>query len=97
MADEKAESPSTLEVWTARLVEELGLPGDFTVDIGVILDLARDVAHSVARPAAPVSTFVVGYAAGLAAAGTPSLDARAHVDRLSAQTSALALGTGTPE
>ncbi len=94
MADEQAE-PSTLDVWTARLSAELGLPDDFAVDIRVILDLARDVAHSVARPAAPVSTFVVGYAAGLAAAASNGHDAQAHVTRLSAQTSALALGTTT--
>ncbi len=94
MADEQAE-PTTLDVWTARLSAELGLPDDFAVDIRVILDLARDVAHSVARPAAPVSTFVVGYAAGLAAAASNGQDAQAHVARLSAQTSALALGTTT--
>jgi len=32
----------------------------------LLLDLARDAAHSVMRPAAPVTTFLVGYAAGRA-------------------------------
>ena len=32
----------------------------------LILDLTRDVAHNVARPAAPLSAFLVGLAAGKA-------------------------------
>lgn len=38
------------------------------VDTEVVLDLARDVAHGVERKAAPLTTFVVGYAAGAQAA-----------------------------
>ena len=38
------------------------------VDVQAILDVARDAAHSVVRPAAPVATFLVGYAAGKRAA-----------------------------
>jgi len=34
------------------------------VDVDSLLGLARDVAHGVERKAAPLSTFVVGYAAG---------------------------------
>jgi hypothetical protein len=30
----------------------------------VVLDVARDVAHNVERPAAPVSTYLVGVAVG---------------------------------
>ncbi|MFB8367078.1 DUF6457 domain-containing protein, partial [Streptomyces sp. NPDC055929] len=33
------------------------------------LDLARDAAHGVARPAAPLTTFLVGYAAARAGGG----------------------------
>lgn len=47
--------------WTRELSEALGL--DIDVDIVAVLDLARDAAHSVERPAAPVTTFLVGYAA----------------------------------
>jgi hypothetical protein len=54
---------STLEDWTAAVVEALDLdPRD--VDRDLVLDLARDVAHGVARPAAPLTAFLVGLAAG---------------------------------
>jgi hypothetical protein len=56
-----------LDSWVQALEAELGLPPG-TVDVGAVLDLARDAAHAVARPAAPVTTYAVGYAAGLAAA-----------------------------
>lgn len=36
---------------------------ELEVDISEMLDLARDAAHGVARPAAPLTTFLVGYAA----------------------------------
>lgn len=52
----------SLPSWSARLCDTLGL--DLDVDIDAILDLARDAAHQVERPAAPVTTFLVGYAAG---------------------------------
>lgn len=56
---------SALEEWTAAVVAELGV-GD-AVDAGtrdLVLDLARDVAHGVARPAAPLTAYLVGLAAG---------------------------------
>jgi len=53
----------SLTNWSAQLCEALGLGLD--VDIDAILDLARDAAHQVERPAAPLTTFFVGYAAGL--------------------------------
>ena len=56
-----------LDSWVEALEAELGLPPG-TVDVGAVLDLARDAAHAVARPAAPVTTYAVGYAEGLAAA-----------------------------
>lgn len=57
-----------LNGWVEALEAELGLPPG-TVDVGAVLDLARDAAHAVARPAAPVTTYAVGFADGLAAAG----------------------------
>lgn len=57
-----------LDSWVQALEAELGLPPG-TVDVAAVLDLARDAAHGVARPAAPVTTYAVGYADGLAAAG----------------------------
>jgi hypothetical protein len=52
-----------LDLWTAELAEALGLD-PAVVDRTVLLDVARDAAHSVARPAAPLTTFLVGLAAG---------------------------------
>lgn len=55
---------SQLDEWVVALCAELDLDRD-AVDIESLLDVARDAAHSVARPAAPLTTFLVGYAAGL--------------------------------
>ena len=80
---------SVLDRWVDALEAELGLPPG-TVDVGAVLDLARDAAHQVARPAAPVSTYAAGYAAGLAAAaGRPVPDSADEVVRRAA---AFALG-----
>ncbi|HEX6871318.1 MAG TPA: DUF6457 domain-containing protein [Micromonosporaceae bacterium] len=54
---------ATLDEWTADVCAALGLPPD-TTDRDLVLDIARDVAHSVARPAAPLTTFLVGVAIG---------------------------------
>lgn len=56
-------NPASLDDWAAELVGALDLPGNFETDVALILDLARDAAHSVARPAAPLTTFLVGFAA----------------------------------
>jgi hypothetical protein len=58
----------TLQEWTDAVQAALGT--DTEVDIDLVLDLARDAAHSVARPAAPLTTFLLGYAAALRG-GTP--------------------------
>jgi hypothetical protein len=68
-----------LDSWVEALEAELGLPPG-TVDVGAVLDLARDAAHAVARPAAPVTTYAVGYAEGLAAARDLSTTARKGPD-----------------
>ena len=53
-------------------------------DIQVLLDVARDAAHAVDRPAAPVTTFLLGYA--VATAGDEHLaTAAATLQRLSAE------------
>jgi hypothetical protein len=49
--------------WVTDLSNALGLD-PAVLDRDLILDLARDAAHGVARPAAPLSTFLVGLAAG---------------------------------
>jgi len=53
----------SLSLWTQQLSDALGL--DLEVAADPILDLARDAAHQVERPAAPLTTFLVGYAAGM--------------------------------
>ncbi len=56
-----------LDEWIAAVKADLGIELD--VDTVMLLDLARDAAHGVARPAAPLTTFLVGYAAGRAGGG----------------------------
>ncbi|MFG3525423.1 NTP transferase domain-containing protein [Streptomyces sp. NPDC047917] len=58
------EHGTVLDEWITAVKNELGIELD--VDTGVLLDLARDAAHGVARPAAPLTTFLVGYAAAMA-------------------------------
>ncbi|HEY9373868.1 NTP transferase domain-containing protein, partial [Streptomyces sp.] len=60
------EHGNVLDEWITAVKDELGIELD--VDTGVLLDLARDAAHGVARPAAPLTTFLVGYAAARAGA-----------------------------
>ena len=60
--------------WIDELCDVLDVEVD--VDEALILDLARDAAHNVERPAAPISTFLLGYAAA-AFDGAP-----AEVERL---------------
>lgn len=72
MPDETAVAPEqTLEEWLAKLATELGVPGIDSGQITQLLDLARDTAHGVARPAAPLSAFLAGVAVGR---GTPLAD-----------------------
>lgn len=69
------EERTTLNRWAIRLSTELGLDGaefQAALDTEAILSLAGTAAHAVLRPAAPVTTFLVGYAAGLAAASGES-------------------------
>ncbi|HET6826084.1 MAG TPA: DUF6457 domain-containing protein [Amnibacterium sp.] len=56
---------TALTAWWTTLCEALGLP-DVPADREAILGLAGVAAHNVVRPAAPITTFLAGYAAGLA-------------------------------
>jgi hypothetical protein len=53
-----------LHDWIDELCDALDV--EVEVDEGLILDVAREAAHRVERPAAPVSTFLLGYASALA-------------------------------
>lgn len=52
-----------LEGWVRSAGRELGVDPD-GVDVDLLLALAREVAHGVARPAVPLTGFLVGYAVG---------------------------------
>lgn len=57
--------PEALDAWAAALRERFGLTVD-DVPVAAVLDLTRDVANGVARPAAPLGAFVAGLVAGRA-------------------------------
>ncbi|MGH8777210.1 MAG: DUF6457 domain-containing protein [Jiangellaceae bacterium] len=77
-----------MDEWVRRLCEALDVPAD-AVDVTALLDLARDAAHGVDRPAAPVTTYIVGYAAG-----RRGRDQQAAADAIGAAT---ALARGWPQ
>jgi Domain of unknown function (DUF6457) len=52
-----------LDEWIDEVCSALRIDPD-DVDVTEILDLARDAAHLVERRAAPVTTYLVGVAAG---------------------------------
>jgi hypothetical protein len=52
-----------LDAWVIAAAGEAGIdPAD--VPVKTVLDLARDVAHGVVRPGAPVTAYLLGLAAG---------------------------------
>ena len=63
-----------LDQWSNRLAQALQIL-DLDVDHELLLELARKSADSVTHAAAPVTAFMVGYAAGLEA-GTGSAGTR---------------------
>ena len=50
-----------MQEWIDAVCAELGIAAQ--VDVTAILDVARDAAQNVERPAAPVSTYLLGIAA----------------------------------
>lgn len=55
----------TLVEWAQQVCAELELADEIgKSDVDRILDLAKDAAHSIARPAAPVTAYLVGIAVG---------------------------------
>lgn len=75
-----------LTQWWQALCAELGIAPE--ADPEALLDLAGTAAHSIVRPAAPLTTFLVGYAAGRADAD------RAALSRLVEQADRAALDFG---
>jgi hypothetical protein len=74
--------PVNLHDWIDELMDVLDV--DTEVDEALVLDLARDAAHQVERRAAPVTTYLLGFAAG-----QQDADPRA-IEALAARATALA-------
>jgi hypothetical protein len=70
---------SDLADWLSAVCAEFGL--DPAVAADVVLDVARDVAHGVERPAAPLTTFLLGR---VVETGVPLADAAARISLLAA-------------
>ena len=51
-----------MQTWIDAVCAELNLPSEVKVDL--ILDVARVAAHNVERPAAPVTTYLLGVLVG---------------------------------
>ncbi|WP_067473197.1 DUF6457 domain-containing protein [Actinomadura hibisca] len=64
-----------LEEWLEAACLELGVERA-ELDRDLVLDLARDVAHNVARPGAPLTAYLLGLAVGR---GTPARDGAARL------------------
>jgi hypothetical protein len=93
----------TLEEWCRALLQAFELE-DVEVDVNEVLSLAGVAAHAVVRPAAPLTTFIAGFAAGMAsgsgqAPDTVSMQAAMGVARALAQDSAADSrhAAGTPD
>jgi molybdopterin-guanine dinucleotide biosynthesis protein A len=78
---------ANLAAWVEVATNDLDL-ADTDVDIDAVLGLARDAAHHVERPAAPLTTYLLGYAA---AKGSLS---RAEIAELAARLGGLATEFG---
>jgi hypothetical protein len=71
-------SVNELDRWVAAACAELGLtPED--VEPKAVLDVARDVAHQVLRPGAPLTAYLMGIAVGR---GADPADAAARISAL---------------
>jgi hypothetical protein len=55
---------SALAGWASGLAADLGV--EQVLDVDAVLDLASDAAHGIMRPAAPLTTYLVGVAIGQA-------------------------------
>ena len=77
-----------LHDWIDELCDVLDVEAE--IDEALVLDLARVVAHQVERPAAPVTAFVLGLAAGRADADP------VQIEKLAARAQALAEGWDRP-
>lgn len=76
-----------LDAWADEVRAALGI--DAEVDVQAVLGLAGVAAHAVVRPAAPLTTYLVGFAAGrAAAAGQDPAAAAAEATRVATDVAA---------
>jgi len=81
------DTDALLAAWADEVRAGLGI--DETVDIRAVLGLAGVAAHSVVRPAAPLTTYLVGFAAGRASAlGQDAAAAAAEATRIAKELAA---------
>lgn len=77
-----------LSQWTSAarqaLATDLGVEIP-EIDVQLLLDVARDAAHAVDRPAAPITTYLLGYAAALAGGPDKAAQGAATLTRLAAE------------
>ena len=66
---------TALQNWTEAVCAEFDVHADDAV-VRTILELARDVAHQVDRPAAPVTSYLLGLAIG---SGIPVAEAASRL------------------
>lgn len=83
---------NTLAEWTGQACARLGID-PAAMDQSAVLDLARDVAHGVARPAAPLAAYLLGVAVGQ---GQPVTQAAAVLRDLAEQWSETATEDAAP-
>ncbi|QGN46219.1 DUF6457 domain-containing protein [Micromonospora sp. WMMD558] len=57
---------TVMDEWVTAACAELGLD-PAKVPVPTVLDLAKDVAHQVLRPGAPVTAYLLGLAVGAGA------------------------------
>ncbi|WP_432477771.1 DUF6457 domain-containing protein [Nocardioides sp. GXQ0305] len=77
-----------LHDWIDELCDALDVETE--VDEALVLDLARTAAHDVTKVAAPITTYLLGFAAGQQGAGP------AEIEKLAARAQALADGWDRP-
>jgi hypothetical protein len=78
-----SDDAKAMSEWVTAVARELGLEGalDSDASVDLVLDMTSDVAHGVSRPAAPVTAFLIGVAAGRA--DDPSVAARDYAGKVS--------------
>jgi hypothetical protein len=75
---------SVMDDWIDAVKVELGIGLD--VDVDGLLDMTKVVAQNVVRPAAPLTAFLVGYAAAQAGGGPAAVrDASTRATALAEQ------------